>query len=126
MRKDLGLAQSPNNKQKYKSHWIQFKSFMTDKLQARYKLASQQHIAWYVTYFHNHLHLKATLIHLHLSAIAYYHQLEGLNSPSDTFVVSQLLAGYKKHDPATRVRKPITIKIAVALYQSLSTAPLTH
>ena len=108
MRRDLGLAQAANTKQKYKHYWEQFKSFMTDKLQARYKPASQQHLAWYVTYLHNNLQLKASSIRPHLSAIAYYHQLAGLNSPTDSFLVSQLLAGYKKHDPATRVRKPIT------------------
>ena len=77
-------------------------------------------------YLDNHLQLKGKSIRPHLSAIAYYHQLAGFDSPTDSFVVSQLLAGYKKHDPATRVRKPITYKIVVALYQSLSTAPLTH
>ena len=126
MRRDLGLAQAANTKQKYKRYWEQFKSFMTDKLQARYKPASQQHLAWYVTYLHNNLHLKASSIRPHLSAIAYYHQLAGLNSPTDSFLVARLLAGYKKHDPATRVRKPITYKIVTALYQSLATVPLTH
>ena len=126
MRRDLGLAQAANTKQKYKRYWEQFKSFMTDKLQARYKPASQQHLAWYVTFLHNNLHLKASSFRPHLSAIAYYHQLAGLNSPTYSFLVSQLLAGYKKHDPATRVRKPITYKIVTALYQSLATVPLTH
>ena len=55
-------------------------------------------MAWYVTYLHNHLQLKGTSIRPHLSAIAYYHQLAGINSPTDSFVVSQLLAGYNKND----------------------------
>ena len=42
MRRDLGLAQAANTKQKYKRYREQFKSFMTDKLQARYK-----YLNWY-------------------------------------------------------------------------------
>lgn len=125
MRHDLKSALSANTRKKYLSHWRQFRTFMLEKILSNYLPASSQHVSLYVTHLRNNCKLQTASIRPHLSAIAYYHQLNGFGNPAESFLITQLLNAYKKNDVSTIIRKPITLKILTRLLRSLTSAPLT-
>ena len=55
----------------------------------------------------------------YLSAIGYAHKLAGVNDPTETAIIRQILKGYRKLAPSHDVRLPITLPILTRLIGSL-------
>ena len=47
----------------------------------------------------------------YLSTIGYAHKLAGVNDPTETAIIRQILKGYRKLAPVRDVRLPITLPI---------------
>ena len=54
----------------------------------------------------------------YLSAIGYAHKLAGVNDPTETAIIRQILKGYRKLAPVRDVRLPITLPILRQLVAS--------
>ena len=54
----------------------------------------------------------------YVSAIGYVHKLAGVNDPTETTIIIQLLKGYRKLAPVRDVRLPITLPLLRQLTRS--------
>ena len=75
-------------------------------------------ILLFVAYLHEQ-GLAATSITSTLSAISYFHRINGHTDPCNNFIVAKLLAGVRNLKPTADVRLPITIPILNKLIQAL-------
>ena len=64
------------------------------------------------------LNYASSSVTSYLSAIGYAHKLAGLNDPTDTAIIRQLLKGYRKLAPPQDVRLPITLPILSRLIRA--------
>ena len=67
-------------------------------------------LALFVAYLQNKSFSYNTIA-TYVSAIAYFHKLQGYSDPADTFLVRKTLAGLRKLQPAVDTRLPITLDI---------------
>ena len=62
----------------------------------------------------------------YLSAIGYAHKLAGVNDPTETAIIRQILKGYRKLAPVRDVRLPIPIlRQLVAAFQHTKSQPVS-
>ena len=85
-----------------------------------WKNATEMHLQLYVTHLHTNVHLKASTIKSHLSAISFYQQYHFNKNYTDTFAIKKLLKYYTKLDEKTGKRHPITQNILVKLVSNLN------
>ena len=71
---------------------------------------SPQIIALFVAYLYNQDY-KAPSMRNHLSAISFYHKINNLPSPTDSFLIEKLLRGAGVQSPGGDARLPITLPL---------------
>ena len=74
-------------------------------------------VALYVSHLYS-LNYACSTVTSYLSAIGYAHKLAGVNDPTETAIIRQLLKGYRKLAPSHDVRLPITLPILTRLIAS--------
>jgi len=74
-------------------------------------------VALYVSHLYS-LNYASSTVTSYLSAIGYAHKLAGVNDPTETAIIRQLLKGYRKLAPSHDVRLPITLLILTRLIAS--------
>ena len=117
MNKALDSVLSANARTQDNEYWKQFCAFMFDIGHPACP-AYDCHVALYVTYLHT-VRLKTTPIRLHLAAIAYKHKIQGHESPTNTFLITQLLVSYRKMDSPPQTSKLIRFKLLLQLVYSI-------
>ena len=99
----------------YNKVWDNFKKFCQSTLNISVKLpVSQKNLGLYVTHLFK-IGLKSNTVQGHVSAISYFHKINGLSDPSHSFFISKLLRGIQKEVPASDSRKPISKSILMQL-----------
>ena len=74
-------------------------------------------IVLFVSHLYSHNYASSTVTS-YLSAIGYAHKLAGVNDPTETAIIRQILKGYRKLAPVRDVRLPIPIlRQLVAAFQ---------
>ena len=101
--------------------WHRFTKFMRRKLQAPTLPSTAYNVALYVTHLAKSK-LRSTTIRSHLSAIAFYHKINGFPNPSSSFLINKLLSSYNKRDGPSLVRKPITAHVLHRLLSALDSS----
>ena len=74
-------------------------------------------IVLFVSHLYSHNYASSTVTS-YLSAIGYAHKLAGVNDPTETAIIHQILKGYRKLAPVRDVRLPITLPILRQLVTS--------
>lgn len=74
-------------------------------------------IALFVSHLYS-LNYACSTVTSYLSAIGYAHKLAGVNDPTETAIIRQILKGYRKLAPSHDVRLPITLPILTRLIAS--------
>jgi site-specific recombinase XerD len=86
--------------------------------------ASKHSVALYVTYLHVHKNLAASTIRSRLSAISYFHKINDLDIPTNSYTISKLLSSYAKDSPrVTLQRKPISYNLLCNLLHGIYVYP---
>ena len=119
LKKDLSTAWSKATLDLYRKHWNDFTSFAA-KLCRNPLPASRDLVTLYVTHVRHKNALKASTIQSRLSAIAHFHHMAELDSPTSGYIIDSLLKAYGKQDKPPATRKSITKDILVDLIQSVS------
>lgn len=112
---------APSSHRAYDKIWENLCTFCTSVLQTSVSLPlSYATVALYVAHLHEK-GLSASTITSHLSAIAYFHNINGYdtNDPTKVFVVRKAVAGAARLLPQYDSRLPITEPILQRLVQSL-------
>ena len=122
MKKALKSSLSISAQKQYRTHWRDFCTFLKHTIGARPLPCSSYHIALYVTHLHT-TGLKSNTIRSRLSAIAFYHKIQGHSNPTTSFLIDKLLKSYKKSDLPPQIRKPITRKILNSLLHAIQASP---
>ena len=78
----LQRRMNTSSKKVYNQHWSSFSKFMTKALKRQALPAKSDDIYLYVTHLHS-LHLKASTICNHLSAIAFAHKINYHQDPTE-------------------------------------------
>ncbi len=121
---DVLTALSQSSQTIYNASWSRFAAFITSHFDITPLDANSDQLELYVVHLHN-LKIKSKTIRSHLSAISFKFQYAKLQSPTDSFCISKLLAGYAKSDPPPKVRHPITSDILKRIISALSRLPFT-
>ena len=75
----------------------------------------------FLALFISHLYSRnyaSSSVTTYVSAIGYVHRLAGVNDPTQTTLINQLLKGYRKLAPVRDIRLPITLPLLRQLIQS--------
>ena len=119
-------ALAASTKKLYLKHWEDFKSFMASLPNISHLPATEHSVALYVSYLHNQKELASSTIRTRLSAIAYFHKIQGLTNPTLSFVISKLLSSYSKNYTGnTLTRKPISHELLLKLLHVVKVYPLS-
>ena len=94
----------------YDEAWDSFHDFLFDMSLAMTLPISDHNIALYLTHLYN-CNYQSSTIRSHLSTISYKHRLQGFPRSSDSFLLKQLLKGFKKHDRPRLALKPVDRKL---------------
>ena len=103
---------SKGSKDVYKRSWSLFVAWAQAYLSNRnFNLPLQPAVlALFVSHLYS-LRYASSTVTSYLSAISYAHRLAGVNDPTETALIRQILKGYSKLTPAQDVRLPITLPI---------------
>ena len=117
----LSASLSKGSKDVYKRSWSLFVAWAQAYLgNCNFNLPLQSAVlALFVSYLYS-LRYASSTVTSYLSAISYAHRLAGVNDPTETALITQILKGYSKLTPAHEVRLPITLPIfkqIIASYQ---------
>ena len=119
MTTDVLHALTVSSQKQYLTHWKRFTVFTADILKLTTPLlATQHHLALYVTHLHN-LDNKAQFIRSQLASITFYFNLYGHESPCDSFHTNKLLQSYSRTDPPVGIRKPVTKQLLHQIMQEV-------
>lgn len=104
---------SKGSKDAYKRSWSLFVAWAQSYLgNCNLSLPLQPAVlALFVCHLYS-LKYASSTVASYLSAIAYAHRLAGVNDPTETALIRQILKGYSKLTPAHDVRLPITLPIS--------------
>ena len=125
MNKDLQEALSTRAHIQYSKHWASFYQFATKHLKRPSLPASANTLALYTTHLH-HTNLQSSTIRTHLSAIAFYHKINGFTSPTSSFLVTKLLTAYSKRDSTPKTRQPINHHLLTQMFEHLNMSNLNR
>lgn len=120
MSRDLETSLSLSARKQYKASWNKFANFIKNKLRAKSMPCSKYNLALYVTHLAGQ-RLKTSSIRSNLSAIAFFHKVNGHKDPTKSFLISKLLLSYTKRDSPQRTRQPLTQKILRKLVSATRT-----
>ena len=95
---------------------------MLETFHKNWKKATEMHLQLYVTHLHTNVHLKASTIKSHLSAISFYQQYHFNKNFTDSFAIKKLLKYYTKLDGKTGIRHPITQNVLEKIVLNLTNA----
>ena len=118
MKSDLESAHAPSTRKAYRKVKRQFKIFAL-RHGRRHLPASAKTVGLYITHLRHSAFLKSSSIATHLSAIAYYHSVNGYKNPCKSTLIDSLLLSYKKKDKPPAVRKALTADILEELVTSI-------
>lgn len=121
MNKALQNALSRRAVNMYDDVWDSFLDFLFDMSFDNTLPVSEHKIALYLTNMYN-CNYQSSTISSHLSIITYKHRLQGFPRSSDSFLLKQLLKGFRKHDrprlPLKAIDKNLLCKIIVNISNS--------
>ena len=111
----------------YNQHWLSFSEFMTTTLKRPALPAKSYDICLYVTHLHS-LHLKASTIRNHLSAIAFAHKINDHQDPTENFKLRKLLDALKRIPSASldNDRRPIRLKLLSKILKNVKWVVHSH
>lgn len=72
------------------------------------------HIIWFIAFQHIKESAHSTITN-YLSGISYYHKIRNMTDPTKSFIVTNMLKGFRKMKPQKDTRLPITIDILAHL-----------
>lgn len=103
----------------YKRPWSLFTSWASQCLgNSEFLLPVQPAVlALFISHLYSHKYASSSVT-TYVSAIGYVHKLAGVNDPTETAIIIQLLKGYRKLAPVRDVRLPITLPILRQVVQS--------
>ena len=108
-------ASEDSTMRSYHKVWDNLKKFGRNTLKISVKLpVSQKNLGMYVTHLFN-IGLKPNTVQSHVSAISYFHKINGLSDPSHSFFISKLLRGIQKEVPTSDSRMPISKTLLMQL-----------
>ena len=108
----LSASLSKGSKDVYKRSWCLFVAWAQSYCSnSNLSLPLQPAVlALFVSHLYS-LKCISSIVTSYLSAIGYAHRLTGVNDPTETALIRQILKGYSKLTPAHDVRLPITLPI---------------
>ena len=108
----LSASLSKGSKDVYKRSWSLFVVWVQAYLDnCNFNLPLQPAVlALFVSHLYS-LRYASSTVTSYLSAISYAHRLAGVNDPTETALIRQILKGYSKLTRAQDVRLPITLPI---------------
>ena len=80
----------------YKSYWDRFTSFCLETFHISGSPASAEMVSQFIAYQYE-LQYSPSTIASHLSAVSFFHKLQGFSDPCQTFIVLRVLLGCKKY-----------------------------
>ena len=108
-------ASEDSTMRSYHKVWDNLKKFGRNTLKISVKLpVSQKNLGMYVTHLFK-IGLKPNTVQSHVSAISYFHKINGLSDPSHSFFISKLLRGIQKEVPTSDSRMPISKTLLMQL-----------
>ena len=102
----------------YRRAWNLFKEFQLGVFHSQNDFLPivPSTLALFVAYlFANHYAIST--VNTYVSALGYYHRLVGLNDPTKTFYIAEMLKGYRRINRTLDSRLPITLPILVRIMQ---------
>ena len=111
------LEKSSNSS--YMNAFDRFSEFMEYVLELPTMPSEPKHIALYVTHLRRRFNLRASTIRTHLSALAFYHKVNGYADPTESFLVKKLVKCFDKLDPPISTRKPIQKNVLHSMLSGL-------
>ena len=121
MNEALQSALSKRAIKMYDEIWDSFLDFLFDMSLSNALPVCEHKIALYLTNLYN-CNYQSSTISSHLSVITYKHRLQGFPRSSDSFLLKQLLKGFRKHDrprlPLKAIDKNLLNKIIVNISNS--------
>ena len=82
-------------------------------------------LALFVAYLFDNKYASST-VNTYVSALGYYHRLAGVQDPTKTFYIIEMLKGYGKISPKLDSRLPITLPILVRIIQASNSFCVSH
>ena len=82
-------------------------------------------ILLFVAHLHANGSARASIVSI-ISAVAYFHKVNGFRDPTGNFIVGRLLAGAWQLGTVTDVRLPVTLPVLIRLVQAIPTVFSSH
>ena len=119
-------ALAPATHRIYERALQQYSSFVSEHFHGVPVLPScTQHIMLFIAKCYEE-NLAASTVLTYISALSYFHKIEGMSDPTSNFVVKKGLQGYQKGIATQDYRKPITYGILKKLVSSLAFTTNSH
>ena len=118
MQELLSASLTPSSVPTYRRAWKRFKEFQLGVFHSQNASLpiAPATLALFVAYlFANHYAIST--VNTYVSALGYYHRLAGLQDPTKTFYITEMLKGYGRINRTLDSRLPITLPILVRIMQ---------
>lgn len=116
----LASSLAPASWASYKNAWKRYVLFHAANFHnSRLLPVSEERLAQFIAFCH-YQQLRPSTITSYISAISYVHKIQGLPSPTDSFLVKKLLHGTRRAQ-YTDKRKPFTLQNLHAMIHALPT-----